>query len=865
MRKTLLFLTLLCTKLTFAQLNDNFADGDFTNNPAWGGNTANFFINGSGQLQSNGPNLANQSIGLSTPNLYAKNAVWEFFIQLNFDPTTSNFPRVYLVSNQADLTGALQGYFFQVGETGTTDGFHLYRQNGTSTTQIITGAQKTRTNANVVSARIKVTRDADGKWELYSDVSGGTNYTLEGTVTDNNYTTTTHFGVNCRYGTASRYNQFIFDDFKITELIADVTPPSISAIKSTSDRTFELTFNEAVEAASATLNTNYSINGIGSPTTVELLSSSVVRLNYANDVVSGSYTVAVNNVKDAKGNAITTTQTKTFFHVKSYTAKRGDVIFNEIMAAPSSTATLNKEYIELYNTTDNYIIITGWKYKDGSTSIATFAADTLAPKSYRIVCAMADVDLYKPYGKTLGISPWPTLNNDKDELNLYLPDGTTTIDYVAYFDTWYRDNNKKTGFALELINSQSACSGAANWTASTAANGGSPGVINAAYADLDLVAPKLLNVEIINTSSITLSFDKPIQAESLSLASNYVVNNGVGSPQSATPATAANTAVTLVFSTPIGRGIENLLTINNLLSCGGVTINPANNPAKIFIAKEIKPNDILISEVLFNPKTNGFDFVEIYNNTDHLLDLRDLTISNPTATNKTKRAVTPTTIYIAPKTYWVITANVEAVKQQYQVNNPSQMVQLTSIPAFNSDKGRVAIWYGDLSIDSLDYNEKMHHALLKDVKGVSLERVSFTKSGYEVGNLQSAATAAGYATPTYKNSQSEDESLNNAVNLVNKTFSPDNDGFEDQLQIDYRFKGSGYLATINIYTDKGVLVRKLARNISMSTQGSIMWDGMNDSGQLCKVGLYVIKTDIFNVNGNKLSFKQTCVLASKLN
>ena len=230
MRKTLLFLTLLCTKLTFAQLNESFTDGDFTNNPVWGGSTAHFLINAGGQLQSNGPKSASQNIYLSTPNSYAKNVVWEFFVQLNFDPTTTNFPRIYLVSNQADLSGSLQGYFFQVGETGQTDGFHLYRQNGTSATQIITGAAKTRANANVVSAKIKVTRDSDGKWELYSDVTGGTNYTLEGKVTDNNYTTTTHFGVNCRYGTASRYNQFIFDDFRITELVADITPPKLTTV-----------------------------------------------------------------------------------------------------------------------------------------------------------------------------------------------------------------------------------------------------------------------------------------------------------------------------------------------------------------------------------------------------------------------------------------------------------------------------------------------------------------------------------------------------------------------------------------------------------------------------------------------------------
>ncbi|RZL44475.1 MAG: hypothetical protein EOP00_19840 [Pedobacter sp.] len=870
MRKTLLILLLLCTKLAFAQLNDNFSDGNFTSNPVWGGNTANFFINGSGQLQSNGPNLANQNIGLSTPNLYAKNAVWEFSFQLNFNPTDANYPRVYLVSNQADLTSALQGYFFQIGEAGNNDGLHLYRQNGTSTTKIITGAAKTWASISVTSARIKITRDNDGKWELYADVAGGTNYTLEGSITDNNYTTTTHFGVNCRYGTASRYNQFIFDDFKITELIPDVTPPKVTAVKSINTKTIEVTFDEPVDVASAQLIANYSLSaGAGNPITAVMGSASnIVNLIYTNDFVSGEYTLTINNVADIKGNPIVTSVGKQFFYVEPYTAKRGDVVINEIMAAPSGTAVLNKEYFELYNTTDKYIIITGWKYKDaGATNFTTLGADTLAPKSYRILCANADVDQYKVYGKTLGISPWPTLNNDKDDLNLFLPDGTTVIDFVSYADTWYQDANKKTGYALELINSKSNCLGAPNWIASTANNQGTPGAQNSVYAALDLIAPKLISIDIISTTSIKIDFDKSIQIDALNLAGNYAINNGVGVAATAVSASAANKSVTLTFATPIVRGVESLLTVSNITSCAGIVINPANNTAKVFLAKEIKANDILITEILFNPKTDGYDFVEIYNNTDHVLDLKELTLSNPSAsgTGSSKRIISSSSLYIQPKTYWVLTENPAVVKQQYNVSFENQMVQIAAMPAYSVASGTVKIWSGDIGIDEFSYTEKMHHALLKEVKGVSLERVSFAKSADEPGNLQSAAASIGFATPTYKNSQSEDTSVKSSVAVVNKTFSPDNDGFEDQLNIDYKFKENGNLATINIYTDRGVLVRKLARNITMSTQGTISWDGLNDGGQLCKVGIYVIKTDIFTINGTTDSFKQTCVLASKLN
>lgn len=105
----------------------------------------------------------------------------------------------------------------------------------------------------------------------------------------------------------------------------------------------------------------------------------------------------------------------------------------------------------------------------------------------------------------------------------------------------------------------------------------------------------------------------------------------------------------------------------------------------------------------------------------------------------------------------------------------------------------------------------------------------------------------------------------NKVTLANKVFSPDDDGFDDVLNIDYSFVNNGYLATVNIYSDKGILVRKLQRNTSIATNGTFNWDGLNDAGHKSKVGIYIIKFDAFRLDGTKESFKNTCVLAAKLN
>jgi len=43
--KHLFTLVLLCPIIVFSQINEEFIDGDFTNNPPWIGMTQNFIVN----------------------------------------------------------------------------------------------------------------------------------------------------------------------------------------------------------------------------------------------------------------------------------------------------------------------------------------------------------------------------------------------------------------------------------------------------------------------------------------------------------------------------------------------------------------------------------------------------------------------------------------------------------------------------------------------------------------------------------------------------------------------------------------------------------------------------------------------------
>lgn len=869
MKKILLISLLLFCKNTFSQISDSFADGDFSQNPAWNGDVNYFQVNAQKQLQSQGQALASRTIALFTASPFSLNTSWTFLVQLNFDPTTTNFVRIYLTSDKADLKAGLNGYFVQIGETGARDGFHLYKQTGTSTTRIITGTQKTRLNANLVLAKIRVTRDAGGRWALFTDVTGGNNFSPEGSITDNSFTTSAFTGVFCRYATASRYNQYIFDDFKIEDLVRDTIPPSVKSISVINATDLDVTFSEPLDLNSAVATENYSLsNAYGHPASIAPTAlPNVYRITFPKEFVSGNYSLTVSNVKDNKGNVIVGQDIMNFTYVKPYTATYGDVVINEVFANPAGSPGLpQKEFIEIWNRTNEIILTKGWSYSDQSSKY-TFSADTIKPNQFVILTAKADEALFKPYGKTIGLSPWPGLNNDKDILTLSDNTGKI-IDKVAYYDSWYKDDvKKKGGYSLELIDPENICGGIQNWSASADVSGGTPGRQNSVYhAQMSTDIPRISSVSILDSVTVQVEFSKSVDSLSAVQVANYSINNGPGHPDSVAIQSPGFNLVTLRFSSILARGVESTLTILNLTDCAGNVISRAANTAKLFVAKKIMVNDILISELLFNPKPGGADFVEIYNNTDHVLDLKDLQLANLDATGKagSVKNLSANTLLIQPKTYWVISTNTAIVKANYLCENPDNFVQLSSLPVYNNDRGTVLLLSDNVQIDRFDYNEKMHVALLQNPDGVSLERVSFSRGTNEAGNFKSAAAAVGFATPTYKNSQ-EPNGEESYVRLLSKTFSPDGDNFQDVLNLDYQVAENTSFATVTIYSDKGRLVKSLMKNQSIGTKGTLTWDGFNDGGQKAAVGMYVVLFDVFDLNGHTKRFKNTCVLAAKLN
>ncbi|MDC0204518.1 hypothetical protein OAJ65_01850 [Flavobacteriales bacterium] len=208
--KKLLLILLCLPMIGVGQFTDNFSDGDFTNNPNWMGNVGSFEVDTNYKLHLN-DSIANIS-SLVTQSQAIINGEWIFDVKLDFSPSTSNYARVYLVSDMIDLSGGLNGMYVKIGgQTGSIDDISLYTQSGTNHNEIIDGVDGLVTNNPDIS--VKVTRDAIGNWELFLDTNGV--FFTQGTAFDNSMTSSDYFGIYCKY-TITRSDKFWFDNFSVS-------------------------------------------------------------------------------------------------------------------------------------------------------------------------------------------------------------------------------------------------------------------------------------------------------------------------------------------------------------------------------------------------------------------------------------------------------------------------------------------------------------------------------------------------------------------------------------------------------------------------------------------------------------------------
>lgn len=851
-----------------AQVSDDFSDGNLTANPAWQGDDANFQVNTALELQLNAPAAGNST--LYVPTAIADSNVWELYFRLEFDPSNANRLRIYLQSDTPDLlTGT--GYYLLAGADGSTDALQFYRQNaGVSTLLASATSGGVATSPKV---RLRMTREVGGVWKLSADYAGGQNLAPAFEVTDATYGAGDQFfGFYCLY-TVNRKDKFFFDDIWVEELLPDTQAPVLLSATPISATEVDVFFSENLEEMVATDPAYYSLdNGIGQPAAAFLdgVNKTLVHLSLASPMQSPTtYTLTINGLADLAGN-IAPAQTTNFTYFIPDQAVEYDILINEIMADPTPAVALpSVEFIELYNRSNKTLDLAGFGFSSGGAP-QIFPSYQMLPGSYVIVCDDSKVDSLAAFGNVVALTTFPALTNDADDLTLTDASGNI-IHQVSYQLFWYGDTQKQDGgWTLEQISPLAPCRGSSNWRASENLLGGTPGQPNSVLdltPDLTAPAPTSVFASAATPTEVQIFFDEMLDPASALDPTNYGISGGL-SVVSASFLPPYKFSVALQLSGPLQPNILYEVSVENVADCSGNAIAGIST-LTFALPESIEPKDLIINEILFNPGTGGVDFVEVFNRSAKVLNLGDLIIGNLRAGIDTTIANVAGDRLIFPGEFAVFTENTTDLLNHYKVQTPSALLK-NDLPSFSDDAGNVTLFRAGQTeaviIDAFDYTADLHHPLLDDLNGVSLERLHPDGTTQDPTNWQSAAEVAGWATPTYRNSQYfENQAVGDGIfEIAEPTFSPDGDGYKDFLAINYKLDQTGYLAKVRFFDSEGRLVKSLANNELLGTEGFLRWDGDTDDGRKAQIGIYVVALELFKPDGTVRMFKKACVVAGRL-
>ena len=598
----------------YSQLTDDFGDDDLLKNPSWK-NKSGFFVPENGMLRLNAPGSAGQCF-LTTASNYLVDASWELRVKLDFNPSAYNYTDIYLVADCPDLEEHVLGYFIRIGSP--QDDICLFRRNGNADqiTKVIDGPDHL-TDRDGIDFYLKVSRSRSGKWHLNYRENSKMTYEDLGETTDSLIQKPNFFGIYCRF-TSSRSDKFWFDELKISGgQVPDLVPPAIDTVFCEGMGRVICRFNEKLRSGPAMDPNNYFIQDAGFPDSVVYHSGTLASVLYYHEKFINTfiYTIKFSSQQDFAGNDLSTPEYSFMFH-DIRNPSQGKIVINEFMPEPLPPIGLpDAEYVELYNTTTDYILLDHCRLNN--KSLETIC---IPPAGFMLLCRARDKGSFLNLNcLASGMEEWDPINNTGDHLILTDTQGDT-LDDVYYEPSWFDEPGKTIGGrSIELIHPGFRCWGRKSWSLSNSPAGGTPGRKNSVdgikiensrkgYWDFTLT-DNILGLEFADPVI------KDISIKNFSIPEIQYILHPISSEKPA--------VIFLSLQDSLIPGILYNIKINNLKDCSGTyqvdtTIN---------FGKGLQPhtNNILITEIMINEKPScglpETEYIELYNPGESIINL----------------------------------------------------------------------------------------------------------------------------------------------------------------------------------------------------------------------------------------------------
>lgn len=547
------------------------------------------------------------------------------------------------------------------------------------------------------------------------------------------------------------------------------------------------------------------------------------------------------------------------------------VVLSEIMFDPAYSEQTD-EFVEIVNLSDDPVDLSGWRIGDGIGDDALVDAGegmTVLPGQHAVIL---DADYFDGSTTYDGAIP-------EDALVLSI-DGTTfgsgglsnsQPEYVTLSDAIGRviaqvlySTGNEPGHSDEKID-LAGSDDAENWADSERLHG-TPGFRNSvALLDFDLAVGRITVEPVVLDVGTQATLTAGIVNEGKEAASDFRVTFFEDVDKDSVPdageeigvfehdgilESGDSTEVSTVWIVPApGR-----LTI-------GVVIDfpederSENNLRLKEIAVGFSAGSLMINEIMYDPPTGQPEWVEIVNPGGDPVDLSGWMVSDEDGAKRT--VITDQHAVLVPDDFIVVSED-SSVIDYYP--GCEDVIIVRPFPNLNNDGDSVVLY--DLSgkvIDAVGYRSGWGG------EKVSLERIHPSLASSDSSNWSSCVALEG-GTPGRINSiYTSVLPTEAALDVAPNPFSPDGDGFDDFTVISYRLPMRTSRINLRVFDVNGRLIRTLRGASPSGAEGSVVWDGRDDSGQRTRMGIYIVHIEgIEAAAGVLASAKTTVVLAGGL-
>ncbi|MBN2001650.1 lamin tail domain-containing protein [candidate division KSB1 bacterium] len=504
------------------------------------------------------------------------------------------------------------------------------------------------------------------------------------------------------------------------------------------------------------------------------------------------------------------------------------IVLNELMY---DTDNKNMEYIELYNPQQVTVDLKDWHIRDRTKTATLTSESFLVDAGGYAVISRQPLDVQDPH-INLVLEELPDLNNTGDDIVLLDFTGHV-IDSLSYS----QDMGGGRNISLERYRFEDDTDKTGNWGTCRADGGGTPGLLNS-------ISPKQFDAALV-AQSLSFSPKKPQTGQDMTFYVT-VVNSGRRTLSDtrvrffARPV--AETEFTWICTSPNIHQLEPRDSCR--ISATWLSI-PAgvfeicvvaqqqmdqvsyNDSLKILVTSGYTGGVVVLNEIMYSPASGKGEWIEIFNRSDEPVELRGWSVADA----DTNKAVflSDFSRVLNPGQYGVIgldTVYLSDSALKIPVKSPSL--------SNNAD----TLWLRDGTgtvIDRLFYENSMG-----GLTGYSLERISPDTDTNERSNWTTCVNKDGHTAGRENSVYTRIVPSDIRISVSPDPFSPDGDGVDDVTAVLYRCPALTVNVNIKIYDILGRLVRFLQNNHPSGSQRTVFWDGRNDQGQRCKMGIYIV-------------------------